>query len=514
MKKNNISKLALFLCMCMIITMPAFAGMEFAATATTDLTMQFMQRPDVDVVLTIGNSDYPVDTFKEDLTARLAELGVESGTVEISSLEVNTTSSNDADAADVFNSWTNYPSDIGQWKFDSVKGEIFSTVNTSWTGYWEENESISDVDFSCDFGQFNDYDNDNIGITFRMNVGANPADLNDYAYYAYVSDANGAIDSGLYKKVFGQSTYGMTKLVSDSHVRARDTWYNLQVKMTGNHIEIYRDGVKVMDYIDSDPLPAGGYGVFTYSQRYGYFKNIGITSKTVFRFSEVIRQPSWRDSAERFVINLDDELIGDFEDEMALSEILYRTLNEDIHYIGWGNNSNADQANAFIADNNGMGAFVNRDTMAYSDAIDQIASYVAAKVDAKTKVSSVFDPANPEAIGTFVAGQPISIAVDPSELKSNTVTTEYPNGRWRVDHDPNYYVTPGGTMWWDNTDQDDLPGVYTQPGEYDFYFEDTLVSKLNFHRKPVAKFVFNTSTDGKPTSANSGIVVSSTFTVL
>jgi hypothetical protein len=114
-------------------------------------------------------------------------------------------------------------------------------------------------------------------------------------------------------------------------------------------------------------------------------------------------------------------------------------------------------------------------------------------VNVKTTVSSTFNPANPEAVGTFIAGHPISIVVNPSGLKSNTVTTEYPNGRWRVDHDPNYYATPGGTMWWDNADQDDLPEEYTQPGEYDFYFEDTLVSKLNFHRKPVAKFVFNTS---------------------
>ena len=498
--KNKTKLLTLFLCICMIFTAPAFAGMDFTATATNDLTMSFVQRPNVDVVLTIGNSDYQVDTFKDDLTAKLSELGLDPKSVDISSLEVSTTSSNDADAADVFNQWTNYPSAVGQWQFNTQTGEIYSTVNTSWTGYWEERESISDVDFTCDLGQFRDSDDDNIGITFRMNLEGPSTDLRSYTYYAYITDGGGLIPTGLYKNIRnsqGTYYYGnyVIPLQTESFIRGRDQWYNVQVKMTGDHIEVFRDGVKVIDYVDPDPLPAGGYGVFAWSQRYSYFKNIGITSKTVFRFSEVIRQPSWRDSAERFVINLDDELIGDFEDEMALSEILYRTLNEDIHYIGWGNNGNQEQANAFIADNNDMGTFVNRDTTAYSDAIDQIANYIAGKVNQKTITSGVFDPANPEAVGTFIAGDPISIVVNPSELKTNTVTTEYPNGRWRVDHDPNYYATSGGTMWWDNSDQDDLPEEYTQPGSYDFYFEDTKVSMVNFHRKPVAKFVFDTESN-------------------
>ena len=498
--KNNMKQITLFLCLCMFFTMPGFAlGFEFEATAETDLSMQLIQRPDVDVVLTIGNSDYDVENFKEDLLAKLTEMGIDPDSVDISSLEVSTTSSNDADAADVFDNWTNYPSAAGQWKFND--GQIYTTVNTSWTGYWEDDESISDIDFTCDIGQFNDRDDDNIGITFRMNaIGDDLSKMENYTYYVYITDGGGLIPSGLYKNVrnaLGTEYYGnyVLPLQQEQFIRQQDTWYNVQVKMTGDHIEVFRDGERVINYVDAEPLPAGGYGVFAWSQKYSYFKNIGISSKTIFRFSEVIRQPSWRDSAERFVINLDDELIGDFEDEMALSEILYRTLNEDIHYIGWGNDGNETQAGAFIADNNGMGTFVNRDDTAYADAIDRIANYIAGKVAAKTKTSGNFDPNSPEAVGNFIVGQPISIEVDPSNLKSSTVTTEYPNGRWRINQDPNFYANPTGTMWWDNADQDDLPEAYTKPGAYDFYFEDTLVSMMNFHRQPVADFTFNSSTN-------------------
>jgi|GEM_PF-3501722 len=513
MLKNKMRQIIFFLCFCMIFSMPAFAGLDFEATAKTDLTMSFIQRPDVDVVLTVGNSDLDMTNFETDLRARIEAKGIDLDTVDISSITIQTTSTADADAGEIFGSWTNYPAPPnpdnpssydynlryygpGEWEYLEEEQTIRTTQNVGWTGYWDESVNVSDVDFSCKIAQFAS-DDDNIGITFRMNLQGEAKDLRNYSFYTYITDMGGpnrgAIDSGLYKKTIGifPEQYQMELLQADDFLRQRDIWYDLQVKMDGNHIEIYRDGEKVIDYTDNDPLPSGAYGVFTYSQAYGYFKDITIQSSSKQRFSEVIRKPSWRSSSERFIVNLDDELIGDFEDEMALSEILYRTLNEDIHYIGWGNNSNEEQAHAFVADNNGMGTFVNRDTTEYTAAIDQIATYIAGKVNAKTITSKSFDSSNPNVVGTFIAGTPISIKVDPSDLKTNTVTTEYPNGRWRVDQDPNYYKTPGGTMWWDNTDQDDLPEEYTQPGEYDFYFENTLVSKANFHRKPVAKFVFN-----------------------
>ena len=54
------------------------------------------------------------------------------------------------------------------------------------------------------------------------------------------------------------------------------------------------------------------------------------------RFSEVIREPEWRDESKRFIINAEDGAVPDFSDPVALGEILARLGNESIDYIGWG----------------------------------------------------------------------------------------------------------------------------------------------------------------------------------
>ena len=501
MKMSSKKLMVLFLCFCMIFATPVFAGLDFEATAKPDLTMQFIQRPNVDVVLTVGKTGQDISSFETDLLAKLAEKGIDSESVNIQAIETTTVSTNGVGAKAIFDTWTNYPSSIGGWQYNETTKSVGSRVNTSWTGFWNDS-STEGITMECDLAQLDAatstsfIDNDSMGLTFRMNLNGSADILNDYSFYTYVTDGGGYYTPGLYKKIPGQSVPG-TLLAIDNWYRQDGVWYTVKIEVNGANIVVYKKNpttgeyVEHINYTDPDPLPAGGYGVFTSSQANGNFKNFSIVSESFKRFSEVIREPAWRDSSERFVVNVDDEKIGDFEDEMALSEILYRTLNEDIHYIGWGNNGNETQANTFVADNNEMGTFVNRDTSAYSDSIDQIATYIAGKVNQKTIISGTFDPTNPELIGTFIVGQPISILVDPSDLKTNTVTTDYLNGRWRVDQDPNYYATPGDTIWWDNTYQDDLPGEYTQPGEYDFYFENTLVSKMNFHRRPVAKFAFN-----------------------
>ncbi|BES66402.1 hypothetical protein SANA_28410 [Gottschalkiaceae bacterium SANA] len=519
MKNSRMMKrMVLFVCLCMIVTMPSFAiGFEFEATAQSDLSMQLVQRPGVDVVLTVGNSGQDISEFEADLLARLEELNIDPESVNIQAIETTTVSTNGVGAKAIFDSWYNYPNSNGGWLYNVSTKSVGSKVNTSWTGFWKD-EVTEGITMECDLGQLDalngDWvDNDSMGLTFRMNYGGNVdykqakedgyvanTNLSDYSYYVYVTDGGGYISPGLYKNIKGQSNQGIM-LAPDNWIRKDGKWYSIKIEVNGANIVVYKkdtatgEYVEQINYTDPDPLPAGGYGVFTSSQANGNFKNFSIVSESFKRFSEVIREPSWRDSAERFVVNVDDKLIGDFEDKMTLSEILYRTLNEDIHYIGWGNNENQSQANAFIADNNSMGTFVNRDQTSYTDAIDHIATYIAGKVEAKTKTSGPFDPNNPQAVGNFIAGQPVSIEVDPSDLKSNTVTTEYPNGRWRVNQNPSFYANPMGTMWWDNSDQDDLPEAYTKPGAYDFYFEDTLVSMMNFHRQPVADFSYNPATN-------------------
>jgi hypothetical protein len=517
--KNNMKQITLFLCLCMIVTMPGFAlGFEFEATAKSDLTMQFVQRPDVDVVLAVGESDLELSDFEAKLKIKLEEKEIDPDTVNIVTVKQTVISTGDEDSTSSFNGWPNYPNLSGNWKYNEKDGIIFSRENSSWTGYWNPVETsnlemeVSLIQRDSEYQTSPSIDDDGMGITFNMNVKDDATNLKNYQFYAYMTDGGGAYLPGLYKKEFDKSIWynrinpcEAELLVQDNWLRQEGKKYSIRIEVQGGTIVVYKkdegqtEYVETLRYVDPEPLSGGGYGVFTDSQAYGYFSDIRIKSDSKRRFSDVIREPSWRSSAERFVVNVDDEKIGDFEDEMKLSEILYRTLNEDIHYIGWGNDDNIDQANAFIEDNNNMGTFVNRDDTAYAEGIDKIATYIAGKVEAKTRTSGIFDPDHPAAAGSFIIGQPISLTVDPSHMKTNTVTTEYPNGRWRVNQEPNYYKNPTGTMWWDNKEQDDLPESYTRPGMYDFYFEnsdtDILVSKVSFHRQPVANFIFDDSSN-------------------
>ena len=49
--------------------------------------------------------------------------------------------------------------------------------------------------------------------------------------------------------------------------------------------------------------------------------------------------------------------VDDFNNDDDLSEILMRTINEDIHYIGWGLDDNKTQFERFVQQNNNKGTF-------------------------------------------------------------------------------------------------------------------------------------------------------------
>jgi hypothetical protein len=188
---------------------------------------------------------------------------------------------------------------------------------------------------------------------------------------------------------------------------------------------------------------------------------------------------------KRFIINAEDGAVADFSDAQALGEILSRLGNEIIHYLGWGRNE-AD-GNAFIAKNDDKGIFVDKDAAAtdtYAEQIAAIADYIYNEYQQNVQNDTE----------RLIYGKPSALAIAPESEQTNTADELWPNGKWRVDQDENYYDNPTGVVPYDGLYLNNLDISFTETGRYGIYYKDTLIKTVYVHRKPLAGF--SLSVDG------------------
>ena len=484
-----------------------------AAVATdTESTVELdiVNQKDVDVVLTVGDTSVNVDNFEADLRQELQERNIDSSRVNIQAVETTTINSNDVDAQSIFNSWNNYPNNTGQWKYDAAKKALGTTQNVEWTGFWNKNASEeSDYNFKFKTGVFPRNDGDNIGWTFRMKE----TGTNVYSYYAFIWNGGGKpghdagyTETGLYKVVnskYVAPKYNPVPKGSPALVKlpqatnwTGDVWHDVEIDVKGNRIQIWLDGVKQIDYTDNNnPLMSGGYGPYTYSQQYAYFKDIMINSQSTKNFKDTILQPEWREDTERFVVNLEDKVLADLDSPSASGEILTRLLNEEINYVALGTSTNQQQALDFIKKNNENGTFIeNQD---YQASVDKVADYIAQKLNENQKKVTAEDP-------YVLVGEPIKINTTPLDLATNSQTEEYPDGRWKVNHEQTFFENNDGQSNLVGSYLKDVPSVLNKPGKYNLLFENEAVNpeSIYAHRRPVANFTMDyvKSTNGAEVS--------------
>ena len=468
----------------------------YTAEAQT-VDMEVKQGPNIDVVLTVGLTDQNIDTFESDLDAALQSKGIPAGKLKVQGFERTTISSNSEEAAAIFNNWTRWGYNPQTWEFVDADKVIRRINNDLMAGFYDPNFDSSNYTLEVDVTTSGG-DNDDIGITFGMENGPIGSYLFNFSGAVRTLNTSEFIPghgfaTGLYKitRDDGGSNprhYVQGLLGSESNIfnpSSNTTWYHLKLEVKGAKIKIWLDDNLIIDY--TAPQDVGGsYGFFSNSQPNATFKNIEATTLSLKKFKDVLREPQWRNSAMRFNVNLDDIEVDDFDVDSDLSEILMRTINEDIHYLGWGTNANQAQFERFIAQNNTQGTFVNRDSGSYATWIDDIAQYIYEQYQFGTVTAGDY----------FIAGTSVEIAVDPAELKSNTANASYPNGRWKIEHDETYYSNNTGKVSWNNLYLEDVPEFYEKTGKYTFSFEDlpTAPSTLYFHRKPIASFTYNPGT--------------------
>ena len=524
-----------------------------------NVDMVVKQGPNIDVMVTVGSSQLDLTNFETDLEQSLHTKGIPLGKLRVEAFERSSISSDQADASDIFNSWNvmdfngaeppNSHNSLGggvysgpYFSFNSTTNQVLADPVARNSGnygvaMYDPTGDVTDGTISATFGLSGaPYTHAEVGFIFRKEDNDN--------FYAYIIDnhtycgnlqnyANGdgfpaeailkrengvttilAVNTSSGKS--GTATYGWDANRADMFA----AFYNGQsidfkIEMSGDDIKISRrggGGNAGTDWIQSFDITdtahsSGSYGFYVHEQQNAYFKDIDIEKLSLRAFKDVLREPQWRNSALRFNVNLDDLEVADFDVDSDLSEILMRTINEDIHYIGWGVNANKTQFERFVSQNNTQGTFVNRDENAYSTWIDQIAQYIYEQYQFGTVSAGEF----------FIAGTSVEIDVTPAELKTNTANASYPNGRWKIVHDETFFPNNTGKVSWNNLYLDDVPEFYEKTGEYTFSFEDlpTAPTTLYFHRKPVASFTYSpgagTLTDTSydlDGGANSGIAQS------
>lgn len=171
----------------------------------------------------------------------------------------------------IFENWDNYirtGGQSGQWKYDEVKDEIYSTQNVGWTGFWNPQDTVlQNYRISFEMGVMPATDNDNIGMTFRMK------DLkNMYFFVLDQGNESHVVPTGLYKITNGT----VTPLVQQKSFKwTANKWYPITIEVRGNNIKIYHGNELIIDYTDNNsPFLNGAYGPFTDSQANAHFRNL------------------------------------------------------------------------------------------------------------------------------------------------------------------------------------------------------------------------------------------------
>ncbi|UII79952.1 gliding motility-associated C-terminal domain-containing protein [Flagellimonas sp. CMM7] len=456
--------------------------------------MEVQQGPNIDVVLTVGITGQSIDTFEDDLGAALESKGIPAEKLYVQGFERTTVSSNSEDAAAIFNNWTRWGYNPQTWEFVDAEKLIRRVNNDRMAGFYDPNFDSSNYTLTVEMASFV-YDDDDLGITFGMQNGSVGSYLFNLSGLVRSFQSNEFIPgdgfaSGLYKITRDDGSSNPRHYVQGvqgipNTIFSLDTWYEVKLEVKGKNAKIWIDDVLLIDYTAAEDI-GGSYGFFSNSQPNATFRNIEVTSLSLKKFKDVLREPQWRNSAMRFNVNLDDQEVEDFNNDDDLAEILMRTINEDIHYIGWGLDDNRTQFERFVQQNNDQGTFINRDLGSWSTWMDDMAQYIYDQYVFETVSNGDY----------FIAGTSVEIAVDPTEMKTNTANASFPSGRWKITHDETFFPNNEGRVSWNDLYLEDVPEYYEKPGRYSFTFEDlpTSPTTLFFHRKPVASFTYSSAT--------------------
>lgn len=497
MKKKR-SKNFLKTTVAMTLIAPTIASLamplQAEASSPDDLQLSLTSNKDVDIVLTLGKTAMNVGNFGNDLKNKLVEKGVKLDRINISAVETNSQNLQNSFA------WTQHVySQVGSIYIQNGGSRIQMYGNQSNTGFNkiltpnnqdpEIKEQVMAFDFSLDYGDSFDAG----GVLFNTHL--NPdGTMNGYAL-AFPKTGQATVFklknwSSSYTEEIWLDGHSASGSINPKATRigtinmGQSGSFKLKMEKSKLTVLNRSTGAEIGN-LPLDEHFGWGFGFFSDHYAHGCsiigqfaLTNVDLNITKAKDFKEVIKEPKWRDSSKRFMVNVDDQVVPDFEKSSALGEMLPRFINDEINFIGLGTSATKAQTEAFIAKNNNNGAFYNNTN--YNLALDNTANYILSKLQDESTGDGQY----------VLVGDPINISVSPPSLMTNTQTPEYPLGRWRIDHDYDFYENHLGQASWANQWQKDLQMVFDKPGKYDVSFGQTHPNPryVYAHRRPVASF--------------------------
>ena len=455
------------------------------AEETQTVELDIAQQKNVDVVLTLGDTAVNAANFGTDLKALLNSKGIDSSRINIQAIE---TKQENLQSSFKWNQ--NVSSSIGSINIQNNGTKIQMYGNTRNAGfnkiYTDNNtdptikEQIMNFSFSLDYGDSFD------GAGVLLNTHVENGLMNGYALFFPKSGA-----ARLYK-ITNWSSSNSLDISTASNAQLLGTLNlgssgNFSIKTAKDKVTVIKNGVEA----GTIALPTHyGWGIGFFSDHYshncsviGQFSLTNISLKKTYaqEFKDLILSPKWNEDTERFVVNLEDKLVPDFNSPSSSGEILTRLLNEEINYVALGTTTNQQQAENFIQRNDGNGTFINNSN--YQDSLNKTADYIVEQLNANVQKVTADNP-------YLIAGSPVQIKTNPEQLATATQNETYPDGRWKLEHDYDFFENDEGQSSLVGSYLPNIPTAFDKPGKYQLSFEDKSVNPefIFAHRKPVANF--------------------------
>lgn len=490
-------KVTLYVIMASLI---ALIVISWTLVRADGVKVEIQKVDDIDVALTVGSTELESRNFEQDLLNSLENKGVDKSRVNVQAFESKTTSTETQDASEIFADWESrsllpngsnrdlYLGDIvsGGWIAEGSR-VIRDTGNTRPARAWinpvaPETDGATEISFvwGIDEARYGSFEHGEAGFIFGIE--------DDRNFYAYIMD-----NHDLCGHIRFNGGEAIIKVV-DGKITTLDSYnsfprytpglkQDISISISNNVITVVREGIETLRAVDeTKEVIEGKYGFYVWDQYGAYFDNISFTNEFKREFNEVIRQPEWRDGSKRYVVNMEDNEQAEFDNEHSLGEILTRLTNEKMNYVAVGSNNNKAQADRLINRNSGNGTFIDS-SKDYNQIIEEIADYIVSTLETGKDEQYV------------LIDQKLEIAISPPEIMKNTKTSEYPEGRWRIEHDYDYYENGSGLHELSGKYFSDFDVDFDKPGRYELFFEDnnTFPQYIYAHRKPIASYTMEIS---------------------
>lgn len=477
LKKISVSILVFIMVLSFELPSYIFNGVN----AVSEVELKLTPQPYIDVVLAKAKTATQLDNFKPNLTTALQVQGVDINKVNITAIEAQQVNIQKA-----FQWNEDKDSSIGNISIINDGRDVTMIGNYSNPGknaIW----IIPDADLvqTFTFGYSIEFGDSFNAAGMLLRVQDNGNNLTGYMLSfnnTWTSEAggkNGAIWKFTYYKK--QNSSNIQKSLVQSLDIARSG--TLTVKVNKQEIEVTEAGKNPVTVDISSESRGTGFGFFSdhYSHgcyEYGQFKltNINLETENSKTFEEVLREPDWREDAIKILVNVEDIVNKQLSEPTKLGELLARMINDEIYYVDWGNDETKSQAESFIKSNNNKGKFINNTN--YDNSITQTAAYIKSLI-----------PTNDGSNYVLLTDNTVLSTADPS-IMTNTSDGTFPNGKWKILHDCEYFENNIGQFAESGNYLDDMITSFNKTGKFEILYEDRNVEpkEIYVHRKPVAEF--------------------------